>query len=152
MNRSQPLPEISLYSHQEVILLPDELMALMERAGREAMPLVLELALDESSVLGQLDEVEVSFIDDETIADEHLRFMDIPGATDVITFDHGEIHISVETVRQQAEELGSDFERELMLYIIHGLLHLAGYDDASEADHLKMNDLQQGVLMKVWEV
>ena len=146
------MAELSLYSHQEVIPLTDELMERMESAGREAMPLVLALALDERSVLGQLDEVEVSLIDDETIADVHLRFMDIPGATDVITFDHGEIHISVETARQQAEEFGSDFERELMLYIIHGLLHLAGYEDASEADHLRMNDLQQGVLEKVWGV
>jgi len=152
MKIPQPLAELSLYTHQEVIPLTDELMERMAVAGREALPLVLELSLDEHSVLAQLDEVEVSFIDDETIADVHLRFMDIPGSTDVITFDHGEIHISVETARQQAEEFGSDFERELMLYIIHGLLHLAGYEDASEADHLRMNDLQQGVLKKVWGV
>ena len=68
----------------------------------------------------ELDEVEVSFVDDETIADLHLQYMQIPGPTDVITFAHGEIHISVETAKAQASEYANDFERELMLYIVHG--------------------------------
>jgi len=150
MNPSQSSPELSLYSHQEVIPLSDALMERLELAGSKAMPLVLDAALEDASVLGDLDEVEVSFIDDETIADVHVKFMDIPGATDVITFDHGEIHISVETARQQAEEFGNAFERELMLYIIHGLFHLAGYEDGTEPDRLRMDRLQQGVLEKVW--
>jgi len=150
MNPSQSYPELSLYSHQNAIPLSDGLMNRMELAGRNALPSVLAVALDESSVLAELDEVEVSFVDDATIADVHLQFMDIPGATDVITFDHGEIHISVETARQQAEEFGNEFERELVLYIIHGLLHLAGYEDGTEPERLRMDALQQRILEDVW--
>jgi len=73
--------------------------------------LVLELATDPVSALTQIQEVEVSLVDDVTIADVHLRFMDIPGATDVITFDHGEIHISVETARQQAMEFENGYTK-----------------------------------------
>jgi len=143
------MPELCLYSHQDVIVLTPTLLDRLESAGREAVPCVLAVALGENSVLALLEDVEVSFVDDSTIADVHMQFMDIPGATDVITFDHGEIHISVETARRQALEFGNDFERELLLYIIHGLLHLAGYEDASEPDRLRMDQLQQGILAEV---
>ena len=142
--------KLSIYSHQDVILLSSVLLNRLQDAACEAAPLVLAVAIDERDVLTDLDEVEVSFVDDQTIEDVHLRFMNIPGATDVITFDHGEIHISVETAAQQAREFGNDFERELMLYIIHGLLHLAGYEDSTEPDRIKMDEIQQLILGKVW--
>ncbi len=145
------MPELSVYSHQGVIELSDQLLGRLEVAGRAAMPKVLAVALRSASVLADLEEVEVSFVDDETIGDVHLRFMDISGATDVITFDHGEIHISVETAQQQALEFGNSFERELMLYIIHGLLHLAGYEDAAQPDRERMDSLQQAILAEVWQ-
>ena len=144
------LPEIMVYNHQQVISLSDELLELFQVAAQDALPLVLELATDPVSALTQIQEVEVSLVDDVTIADVHLRFMDIPGATDVITFDHGEIHISVETARQQAMEFENGYERELMLYIIHGLLHLAGHEDASETGLALMNDYQQRILNQIW--
>ena len=145
-----PLPEITIYNHQEAIPVSDELIELFVVAAQAALPQVMEVARVSHSVLSQLDELEVSLVDDETIADVHLRFMDIPGATDVITFDHGEIHISVETARAQAEEFGNGFEREMMLYIIHGLLHLAGHEDVSEKGLAMMNQYQQGILERVW--
>ena len=145
------MPELTVYSHQDVIELSDQLLGRLEVAGRVAMPKVLAVALHSGSALASLEEVEVSFVDDDTIADVHQRFMAIPGATDVITFDHGEIHISVETAQQQALEFGNSFERELMLYIIHGLLHLAGYEDAAQPDRERMDRLQQAILTEVWQ-
>ena len=50
----------------------------------------------------------------------------------------------------QAREYANDFERELMLYIVHGLLHLAGYDDATDKQSAIMDDLQSSILAKVW--
>lgn len=144
------LPEIELYDHQEVMPLSAALLARFQSSAEEALPYVLAVAAESVSALTQVQEVEVSFVDDVTIEDVHLRFMDIPGATDVITFDHGEIHISVETARKQALEFGNEYERELMLYIIHGLLHLAGHEDASEKGQALMNDYQQDILAKVW--
>ena len=145
------MPELSVYSHQAVIELSEPLLERLESAGRVAMSKVLAVALPSGSVLEDLEEVEVSFVDDETIADVHLRFMDISGATDVITFDHGEIHISVETAEKQALDFGNSFESELMLYIIHGLLHLAGYEDAAQPDRERMDSLQQAILTEVWK-
>ena len=111
--------------------------------------MVLAVAKTNNSALTQLDEVEISLVDDTTIADVHMRFMDVPGATDVITFDHGEIHISVETAHSQACEFANDFERELMLYVVHGLLHLAGHEDASDEGRATMDELQQKLLNEV---
>lgn len=130
--------------------MSDELLELFEAAALEALPHVIEAARIPRSVLIDLDELEVSLVDDATIADVHMRFMDIPGATDVITFDHGEIHISVETARQQALDFANAYEREVMLYIIHGLLHLAGHEDATPEGQARMNHLQQSILDKVW--
>lgn len=142
--------DLSIYNHQDIVDFSTGFLSRFEHAGHAAIPHVLEVAIDSRSVLPHLEEVEVSLIDDETIADIHLRFMDIPGATDVITFDHGEIHISVETARQQAQAYDQTFERELILYMIHGLLHLAGYEDATTPDRLRMDQLQQGILNLVW--
>lgn len=144
------MPELAIYNHQEATALSAGLLEKLQSAGNAAMPLVFDVALSSHSALSQLEEVEVSLMDDSTIADVHLQFMDIPGATDVITFDHGEIHISVETAHQQALDFDNAFERELMLYIIHGLLHLAGYEDATKPDRLRMDRLQQNILSKVW--
>ncbi|MEN8735320.1 MAG: rRNA maturation RNase YbeY, partial [Lentimonas sp.] len=65
--------------------------------------------------------------------------------TDVITFpanaemeSAGEIIVSVEHAQSRALELGEPFSRELSLYLVHGWLHLAGYDDRKEADRAEM--------------
>jgi len=144
------LPELTVYCHQNVIKFSDELIQRLESAGQKALPKALAVARSGDSALLRLEEVEVSLIDDETIADVHLRFMEIPGATDVITFDHGEIHISVETAQSQAAEFQNDFEREVALYIIHGLLHLAGHEDASAEGSARMDELQSTILDQVW--
>ena len=57
------------------------------------------------SPLEGLEEIEVSVVSDRTIAAVHRRFMDIRGATDVITFEHGEIVISGETAARHAADL-----------------------------------------------
>jgi probable rRNA maturation factor len=77
----------------------------------------------------------------------HRRFLNQSGPTDVITFQHGEIFISVDTARRHARVFGSSFAREVRLYIIHGLLHLHGFDDQSEADAKKMRLAQEKILV-----
>jgi probable rRNA maturation factor len=144
------VPEISVYNHQSVVDIASSLLTRLKTSAQRAIPKVLVVAKINDSALTQLDEVEISLVDDPTIADVHMRFMDVAGATDVITFDHGELHISVETAQSQACEFGNDFERELMLYVVHGLLHLAGHEDASAEGRATMDELQQRLLNEVW--
>ena len=85
-------------------------------------------------------ELSIVLVTDRAIARLHADFMDDPTATDVITFEGdplaglaGEICVSADTARQYAREHGRDFAEELTLYIVHGWLHLAGYDDLRPA-------------------
>src|ERR1700751_5220426 len=95
------------------------------------------------------EEILVVLVSDRKISAIHEQFMGIAGATDVITFQHGEILISVETAARQATEYESDLLPELRLYIAHGLLHLAGYDDHSEAGFREMAKLQNELVERV---
>ena len=96
--------------------------------------------------LPHLHEVEVTLVSDATIARVHRDFMNIPGATDVITFDHGEIIISTETARENAAQYGRPLKEELALYIVHGLLHLNGYEDKEPVAAARMHLLQERIL------
>jgi len=95
-------------------------------------------------------ELSIAFVGDVEIAQVHADFMGDPTPTDVITFSAdeamesaGEIIVSVDHARSRAEELGEPFSRELSLYLVHGWLHLAGYDDRNEADRAEMRKAEQ---------
>jgi probable rRNA maturation factor len=117
---------------------------------RRFAPVALEKCLDRSAdgrfALRGLVEVEVAIVSDRVIAGVHQRFMNVPGPTDVITFEHGEIVTSAQTAARQAGRYGHSVERELALYIIHGLLHLNGYADSSRSDASQMRRAQQRIL------
>ena len=78
----------------------------------------------------------------------HRRFLNESGPTDVITFQHGEIFVSIETAKRQARHFGTSLDRELRLYIAHGLLHLHGYDDKTLPGAAEMKRLQEALVAK----
>lgn len=96
-----------------------------------------------------LEEVEISLVSDESIAKVHGEFLADPTPTDVITFQHGEILISLDTAMRQAAENSEPYEREVTRYIVHGLLHLAGWDDREEAERKAMHEVQERILAAV---
>ncbi len=123
-------------------------MVAVELAGlrdfaRRALPECLKLPGRKPDALSQLDEVSVIVISDGRMAELHRRFFQEPGPTDVITFQHGEIFVSTETARRQARVFRTSLEHELRLYIVHGLLHLHGYDDKTSAGAAEMKRLQE---------
>jgi probable rRNA maturation factor len=93
----------------------------------------------------ELDEVVVTVVSDARIDRLHREFMDIAGATDVITFEHGDIVVSADTAFREAQERGGTVEGELGLYIVHGLLHLNGFDDQSDDSRQEMHAVQDEV-------
>lgn len=142
-------PEFSLYDHQSAVALDLESLTQLALA---AWPLVMERPGPEGGVLGDLAEVEISFITDEAIAEVHGRFLEDPTPTDVITFEHGEILISTETAVRQAADAGWEPRRESALYLVHGLLHLNGHEDATEEGFQRMKFLQESILDQVWPI
>jgi probable rRNA maturation factor len=85
-------------------------------------------------------ELAVAFLSDAALARLHGRFLKDPSPTDVITFEGnaahglaGEICVSADAAARAGGRAASRFSRELTLYIVHGWLHLAGYDDMNPA-------------------
>jgi len=76
----------------------------------------------------------------------HRQFLGQSGPTDVLSFQHGEIFISLETARHHARAFGNSLLRELKLYIVHGLLHLHGFDDRTPSEAHKMKAAQERIL------
>ena len=97
-------------------------------------------------MLSSLARVDVVLISDRRIASLHLRFQKIAGPTDVITFHHGEIFISAQTAQRLAAEFGTSIRREIELYLLHGLLHLHGFNDKTAADRRRMNAIQDKMM------
>jgi probable rRNA maturation factor len=96
-------------------------------------------------------EVHLVLTGDQTIRELNRRFLDIDSATDVLSFPDGdelpsgsrffgEIVISLDSARRQAEDLGHDEVRELCELALHGALHLLGYDHVR--DHGEMNEVE----------
>jgi probable rRNA maturation factor len=90
-------------------------------------------------------ELSLVFLTDPDLARLHADFLDDPTTTDVITFEGepalgsaGEICVSADTANAYAGRHGRDFSAELTLYVIHGWLHLAGYDDLKPAKKRRM--------------
>lgn len=142
--------EIGLYNHHPDPGITEEQLAAYGVLLKKALPLVLKEAPGPDPHLSSLDEVELSLVDDSTIARVHQDFMNIPGATDVITFHHGEILVSLDTARKQAAEYGERPERELFRYMVHGLLHLHGYMDYEPADREAMFTVQERLIAGLW--
>lgn len=88
----------------------------------------------------EISELNYIFCSDEYLLDINKQYLDHDYFTDIITFDNseednkleGDIYISVDRVRENAETFHSDFDTELRRVLIHGLLHLAGYEDSDE--------------------
>jgi probable rRNA maturation factor len=92
--------------------------------------------------------VLVSVVSDQRMARLHKRFCGVTGPTDVLTFQHGEIVISAETASRHARKFRSSLDQELRLYILHGLLHLCGYDDVTARERARMERVQRSLLKK----
>ena len=119
----------------------------LEKFAAKALKFCLRLPR-KSSKLRKLPEVAVWIVSDRRISALHRKFMDEPGPTDVITFQHGEIFISAETARRHAHRFRNTLARELKLYIVHGLLHLQGFDDRNERGARSMRAVQSRILAK----
>jgi probable rRNA maturation factor len=98
------------------------------------------------SALHGLDEIQITFVSDDRIAQVHWDFMGDPSPTDVITFQHGELVISADTAAANGRRFDTSLFQELLLYIVHGLLHLAGYTDATPRESRTMDRLQHRIL------
>lgn len=100
--------------------------------------------------------VSVAVVDEETMSGIHERFLGKAGPTDVISFPlesredgrvvEGEVVVCLDIARRESAARAHSVDRELLLYALHGLLHLSGYDDLSGPDALRMHAREDEIL------
>jgi len=93
------------------------------------------------SELKRIGDINIIFCSDNYILDVNLKYLKHDYFTDIITFDYcqdnvlsGDLFISIDSVRENALYYKTDFSNELNRVIVHGILHLIGYDDHSDED------------------
>lgn len=118
----------------------------LQNLAANAVCRCLQLHKRKQTELGKLHGVFVWLISDRRMSRLHRQFLGEQGTTDVLTFQHGEIFISVETAKRNARIFATSLIRELQLYIVHGLLHLHEFDDRTPAKARKMKQAQENIL------
>lgn len=93
------------------------------------------------SEIRRIGDISIIFCSDNYILDINRKYLGHDYFTDIITFDYcsrnvlsGDLFISVDSVKENSVEYGTEFEDELNRVIVHGILHLIGYDDHTEED------------------
>lgn len=117
--------------------------------AERALPECLTKTGPGKAVLGDLAVLEVSLLGQQAICRVHAEFFDDPSPTDVITFPHGEILLGVETIAENARQFGESVERELERCLLHGFLHLQGYEDGTPVLRKAMFARQEKLLRKL---
>jgi len=121
---------------------------LSEDAARAALEAALALGGRPGARL------DVVFATERTLRGLHERFLGDPSPTDVLAFDlgageegpEGEVYVGVECARRTAGQRGVAVARELCLYLVHGVLHLCGFDDGAEPERATMRAAERRVL------
>jgi probable rRNA maturation factor len=106
-------------------------------------------------------DLNLTFIDDKEMQELHIKWMDLPGSTDVLSFPMdmpedgeavtlGDIVISPRFAEDQALKAGHSTNHEIFILAIHGLLHILGYDHEDVDDEKVMFALQEAIVSE-WE-
>lgn len=150
--------KVTIVNKQKVCKIPTGIRMLIRRAC---------IAVLKTENFNDSAEVEVSFVDDEQIAQLNSEFRGIDRSTDVLSFPLGEngvydqnpatgakmlgdIVISVEHAVAQAEEYGHTFQREMAFLTVHSMLHLLGYDHVNGGIEAEtMREKEETVLIKM---
>ena len=112
---------------------------------------IQNVILSESKTIGEINYI---FCDDEYLLDINKKYLNHDFYTDVISFDYseaniisGDVFISVDRVKENAEEYNVPFNEELKRVIIHGILHYCGYKDKSSQEAVNMRNKEDEKLL-----
>lgn len=104
-------------------------------------------------------DINYIFCDDEYLYNLNVEYLNHDTLTDIISFDysvgkelHGDIFISVDRVRENAEDFNQPFDEELKRVIVHGILHYCGYKDKSEEEAATMREKENYYLNLYTEI
>ena len=106
-----------------------------------------------------LSELSIALVNDRRMSALHEQFLEVAGPTDVLTFPldltakgeaiSGEVVICVPYARRAAKKHGVSVKNELLLYALHGMLHLGGLDDRTAAQYKRMHRIEDDILAQL---
>ncbi|MBC8200903.1 MAG: rRNA maturation RNase YbeY [Planctomycetes bacterium] len=102
-------------------------------------------------------DVSIRIVTDEEMSQLHVKHSGVEGTTDVLTFDysrdknslHADIAVCIDVADIEATKRGHALQNELLLYIVHGILHCCGFDDHNEEAHELMHKEEDRVLSAI---
>ncbi|MEI7812289.1 MAG: rRNA maturation RNase YbeY [Ignavibacteria bacterium] len=118
-------------------------------------PLIHKIAGNLKTVLNvSIESLNVNFLSADSIKEINIRYLGHDYSTDIITFNYsgdntkfdGEIFISVADACENSHKYNCSLDTELLRLIIHGILHLAGYDDHLKADKIRMKKKENSLV------
>ena len=146
---------MEIYFENEQVV-SEELLALMEESAR--------LCLEKEGIPEENCEFSVSFVDREEIKELNSTYRGVDKVTDVLSFPQfedfnelsenqiiclGDIVICEDRAKEQAEEFGHSYEREIIYLFTHSVLHLLGYDHMDEEEKAEMRQREEEVMTEL---
>ena len=103
-----------------------------------------------------IGKISVIYVDDNYLLDINIKYLKHNYFTDIITFNYnqglnisGDLYISIDTIKSNAEFYDTNFKNELLRVIVHGVLHLLGYNDCEESEQIVMREREDFYLNRI---
>ena len=138
--------KLEIINHQKEVELQSSFISLLKTFCFRALCLLSKQGKYPDCHLAGLEEIEIAFVSEKEMISLHCRFLQDSSSTDVITFPYGEILVNAEMASHYAKSENLSLEQELALYVLHGLLHLAGYNDDSDERRREMKSAETSFL------
>lgn len=112
----------------------------------------LKRIADKAAKLVKLNipELSIVLVGDAKIKSLNTKYRKKNRITDVLAFDYGEIIICLPQAKRQAKELKHSLKKELAILLVHGILHLAGYNDETVDGYNAMTKMQNKIIKNLW--
>jgi probable rRNA maturation factor len=135
-------------------------LTIVPLTGKPFAPFVKKHLKQATTLLrAPLRELSLIFVGDQRMTGLHNQFMNQPTPTDVLTFPldldargrpiTGEVYVCIPEARRQARRRRTPVAHEVLLYSLHGMLHLCGFDDRTDRDYQKMHRTEDQILTRL---